>query len=387
MKLRQLALSVHRYLGILVGLILVLIGLTGSFLVFHKEINEFLNPHLSHVIPQGERISVQSVVDTVRSAYPDLTLSFIDLPKKIDSVYKVAMTSKNDELLYFYLNPYTGNILGSQQWGRTLTTFIYDLHYKLLAGETGMKVVGICGILLLLLSITGIILWPGWKKLISGFKIRWNSPSRLINYDLHKVGGIFSAIFLIIIAFTGTAIIFYTEFENTVYSITQTSHPPELTSKVVKNKPVMSIDAILKKADAALPGAKTTFVSLPNQPEKIIQVRKKFPQEITPNGNSRIYLDQYSGQVLRIENALKAPLANRIINLQFPLHIGNYGGIGTRIIHVFIGLSPAFLFFTGLVLWRQRQWAKARKEEAIRRSLGIPTYEQEPLRLTEWPWF
>lgn len=387
MKLRQLALSTHRYLGILVGLILVLIGLTGSFLVFHKEIDHFLNPHLFHVIPQGERIPVQSALDTVRSAYPDLTLSYIDLPQKIDSVYKIAMSSKNDESLFFYLNPYTGDILGSQQWGRTLTTFIYDLHYKLLAGEIGMKVVGTCGILLLLLSITGIILWPGWKKLISGFKIRWNSPSRLINYDLHKVSGILSAIFLIIIAFTGTAIIFHTEFENTVYSITQTPHPPELTSKVVKNKPVMPIDAILKKADAALPGAKTTFISLPSQPEKIIQVRKKFPQEITPNGNSRIYLDQYTGQVLRVENALKTPLATKIVNLLFPLHIGNYGGIGTRIIHVLIGLSPAFLFLTGLVLWRQRQWAKARREEAIRRSQGIPVYEQETLRLTEWPWF
>ncbi|MBD1938348.1 PepSY-associated TM helix domain-containing protein [Microcoleus sp. FACHB-68] len=387
MKLRQLALSTHRYLGILVGLILVLIGLTGSFLVFHKEIDHFLNPHLFHVIPQGERIPVQTALDTVRSAYPDLTLSYIDLPQKIDSVYKIAMSSKNDESLFFYLNPYTGDILGSQQWGRTLTTFIYDLHYKLLAGEIGMKVVGTSGILLLLLSITGIILWPGWKKLISGFKIRWNSPSRLINYDLHKVGGILSAIFLIIIAFTGTAIIFHTEFENAVYSLTQTPHPPELTSKVVKNKPVMPIDAILKKADAALPGAKTTFISLPSQPEEIIQVRKKFPQEITPNGNSRIYLDQYSGQVLRVENALKTPLATKIVNLLFPLHIGNYGGIGTRIIHVLIGLSPAFLFLTGLVLWRQRQWAKARREEAIRRSQGIPVYEQETLRLTEWPWF
>ncbi|MBW4678517.1 MAG: PepSY domain-containing protein [Microcoleus vaginatus WJT46-NPBG5] len=387
MKLHSIALSLHRYLGILVGLILVLIGLTGSFLVFHKEIDRFLNPHLSHVIPQGQRIPVQTALDIVRSAYPDLTLSYIDLPQKIDSVYKVAMSSKNDESLFFYLNPYTGDILGSQQWGRTLTTFIYDLHYTLLAGESGMKVVGICGILLLLLTLTGIILWPGWKKLIPGFKIRWNSPSRLINYDLHKVSGILSAIFLIIIAFTGTAIIFHTEFENTVYSITQTPHPPELTSKVVKNKPVMPIDAILKKADAALPGAKTTFVSLPSQPEKIIQVRKKFPQEITPNGDTRIYLDQYSGKVLRVENALKAPLANRIINLQFPLHIGSYGGIVTRIIHVLIGLSPALLFLTGLVLWRQRQWAKARREEAIRRSQGIPTYEQEPLRLTEWPWF
>ena len=51
---------------------------------------------------------------------------------------------------------------------------LLKIHMTLLAGKVGEIVVGICGLLLLILCLTGLTLWTGWRKLIPDFKIRWN---------------------------------------------------------------------------------------------------------------------------------------------------------------------------------------------------------------------
>ena len=71
MKLRQLAFTLHRYIGVMLGLLLVLIGLTGSLLIFGNEIDRFLNPQLLQVPPQGQRVSIESVLKTAQQTYLD----------------------------------------------------------------------------------------------------------------------------------------------------------------------------------------------------------------------------------------------------------------------------------------------------------------------------
>jgi uncharacterized iron-regulated membrane protein len=367
MKVRKVALILHRVVGVMVGLLLVVIGLTGSSLVFWHEIDESRNPQLMRVVPQGDRISPDAILKPVQTAYPDLKLESIDLPRTPEETYKVGLKSKDDKWIDTYVNPYTGAILGQRQWGRTLMTFIYDIHMTLLAGEVGGIVVGICGILLLLLGISGVILWPGWKQFAQGFKIRWKSPVQLVNYDIHKVGGILSTVFLLLIAFTGAAMIFYTQFEGAVYWLTGTPKPPDAKSTVIANSAPMAVEAILQNANAALPGGETTYISLPKKPDGAFRVTKKLDRELTPHGRSRVFLDQYSGEVLRVENALEAPLANRILNALFPLHIGIYGGLAMRILYIFIGLAPTVLFITGFALWWSKTYAvRARRRQTAK---------------------
>ncbi|MEH2242720.1 PepSY-associated TM helix domain-containing protein [Nostoc sp.] len=59
----------------------------------------------------------------------------------------------------------------------------YLLHYALLGGDIAYKFVGIIGLLMSFMSITGMILWSGWRRLISGFKIKWNAHPKRVNFD------------------------------------------------------------------------------------------------------------------------------------------------------------------------------------------------------------
>ncbi|MEH2452131.1 PepSY-associated TM helix domain-containing protein [Nostoc sp.] len=99
-------------------------------------------------------------------------------------------------------------------------------------------------------------------------------------------------------------------------------------------------------------------MSIASKPEEVLTFSFKLPQEDKDYGQSTVYLDQYSGKVLRVDNSLKMSLGDRILNSFGPLHFGTFWGLPSRIFYVFVGLAPLILFITGFVMWRYRYRAK-----------------------------
>ncbi len=281
MKLRQLAFTLHRYIGVMLGLLLVVIGLSGSLLVFGNEIDSFLNPQLLQVTPQGQRVSIESVLKTAQQIYPDQKPEHFVIPHAPHEVYTMVVGGHSSGI---YANPYTGEILGSRLPRQSLKGFLYDLHVSLLSGETGTLIVSIGAVMLLVLSITGLILWTGWGRLVAGLRIRWRSPWQIFTYDLHKVGGILAILFLVVIAATGVAMSYWDQSEHLIYSLTRTQKSADSIELPATNQPPLKLDELLPLADAALPGAATVWIDLPETPQKALRVRKKFPQEADPYG-------------------------------------------------------------------------------------------------------
>jgi uncharacterized iron-regulated membrane protein len=360
MRLRYLAFTLHRYFGLVAGLVIAIVGLTGSLLVFEEEINHFLlQSQYGQIIPQQQQVSILSVIDNVKAAYPNsnLILSYLGLPQKPDTPIQVELQSPNKTILEVIVNPYTGKILGDRKSEYAVMNIIYNLHYSLLAGDTGIAVAGIAALLLFLLSITGIFLWPGWRKLITGFKIKWNAHLKRTNFDLHKVAGIITSVFLALTAFTGFCWNFYTYTEPIVYAVTFSPTPQEPQSKIVSGKSSLALADILQRADAALPGAVTTYISFPTSSEAVFTIGKKFPEE-KEVWRSGVYLDRYTGEVLRVRNSRSLSIGDRVMDAFNPLHYGTFGGLPTRIFYIFVGLAPTILFVTSLVMWHYRHRPK-----------------------------
>lgn len=360
--LRNVTFSLHRYVGLFVGLLLIIIGLTGSLLVFEKEIDHFLtDQQFGRIIPQEQRVPIESVVDTVKAAFsdrPDLKIASINTLPGLEEPYKIWLKSPDEKWTEAIVNPYTDKILGTRQWENTLIGFTFDLHYRLLAGKAGEILAGIVALLLFILCVTGVMLWSGWKKLINGFKIKWNAHPKRTNYDLHKVAGIVTAVFLAFTAFTGFCWNFSDFTYPAIYAVTLTPKPPETTSLPQKGKSPLALAEVLKSADAALPSGVTTYVSLPGKPDGVYRVGKKLPQDTEEYGSSEVYLDQYSGKVVYLQNGSNLGLGDRVLNSFAPLHYGTFWGLPTRILYVFVGLAPLVLFVTGFVMWRYRYRVK-----------------------------
>lgn len=231
---------------------------------------------------------------------------------------------------------------------------------------------GIVALVTLLLSITGIVLWPGWRKLIAGFKIKLNAHPKRTNFDIHKLAGIITAVFLAFIGFTGFAWnVPQAKVEDAIYAVTLTAKHPDPVSKPIPGKQPLPLTELLQRADAAVPSATTTYVSLPEKPEEPFRVGKKQAQETDKWGRTQIYLDQFTGVVIQLSDGLKPSRAEAIINEFGPVHFGTFGGRLTQILYVLVGLAPTILMVTGVVMWwyRRKQKGKAAIASAIAESV------------------
>jgi len=368
MKLRKLALTLHRYIGLTFGLLLVILGLTGSALVFWREIDHALNPSLMQVTPQAERQSIDAILVSARQAHPDLQLQSITFPEPPGRTTYLVNLKPQDQLeseqsTEVFVNPYTAEVLGSRQSDRHLIGFLYKLHLSLFVGEVGEAIVGICGLLLMLLGFTGLILWPGWNNLAHGFRIRWHASVPRVSYDIHNAWGFWSNVFLVVIGFTGAAIVL--AHHSSDFAALFFGPPPKTEPTVVlPNQQPIATSVILQTADAALPGGQTTSIFFADTPEPKVTVHKKFPQDFQPPihdfGFSEVELNQYSGKVLRVKKVIEPPPTGlKLAMLLAALHFGTFWGLPSQILYVFIGLVPTALFITGFIMWRSHYWPKS----------------------------
>ncbi|BCL34198.1 PepSY-associated TM helix domain-containing protein [Nostoc sp. MS1] len=362
-QLRDATFYIHRYMGLVVGLILVVIGLTGSLLVFEPEIEDFLVAQkYGHIVPQGQPVSIDEVVTTINkeiTKQPGMKIGSIIMPQNATSPYHGRLWDKNDKLTQMFIHPYKNEVMGVIHQDANILRLALHLHYELFAGKLGQIIVGLTGLFLFLLSVTGIILWPGWRRLISGFKIKWKAHPKRVNFDIHKVTGIVVAVFFSLTGITGFAWNFYDFSVPFIYATTFTPQPPELISKPVPGKSPVALSKVLANADAAIPNAQTIYIGLPSKLEGIIRVGKRQAHETSYYGESEITLDQYTGEVLRVVDSRKVGLGDRILIWFTPLHFGTYWGIYSRILYVFVGLAPLILFVTGFVMWWYRHRVKA----------------------------
>jgi uncharacterized iron-regulated membrane protein len=360
-QLRNLAFSLHRYIGLTVGIIAIIIGITGSILVFYQEIDAFmLTQRVGQIEVVGNPLPLEVILEKVQSNYQvrkELKFDGISPLEKPDLI-QVSFTDKQDLYTEVNVNPYTGEILNTRVWNTSFFGRVFDLHYALLAGQTGKVIAGIAALFMFILGITGLVLWPGWRNLISGFKIKWNARTKRLNFDLHKVVGIISAFFLTAIAFTGFCWNFYAQTEPLIYAATFSPKPVEPVSQVIPGKASIGLNEILQRAETALPGGKITHIRLPNEPEAVFRIYKQLPGQ-KDKWSGEVALDRYTGKVLKVTDATKSlSLGTTVLNSFTPIHYGTFGGLPTRILYVFVGLSPTILFITGLVMYRLRRRPK-----------------------------
>jgi uncharacterized iron-regulated membrane protein len=357
--IRNWTFTFHRYLGLILGLLFILIGVTGSLLVFHHEIEDWFVTRQFAITPVGQPISAERAVTIVKGTYPNWIMDTLYFPQSDRQPYKLIALEPNANLeiadykqYEVLVNPYTGRVMGDRREDFTFYRLLLNLHYRLfLPGEwTGRTITGIAALLMLAIAITGIILWPGWRKLSTGFKVKWNGRIKRRNFDLHKVIGIATAVFLAFTAFTGAYLSFYYTITPAIDALT-----PTVVSESVSISPPrpgqvsLPLDTLLQKAQQILPQMQL----------KELYFAEGEAFEVYGRGNESVWLDPYTAKVLTVEDGKQRQirlLSDRIFkNLIVPLHFGTFGGLPTRILYVFVGLAPLGLFITGSIMWWYRK--------------------------------
>jgi uncharacterized iron-regulated membrane protein len=377
--IRNWAFIIHRYLGLVVGIIIVVVGLTGSLLVFSPEIaTAQIKNSLPKIIPQGERFPLEALYNRVEvyARNKDPNFTFIDQFAisehrffQPDEPTYFGYFDRQDNLHLIFVNPYTAEIIGNETntyYSDRFWEWILELHGSLLAGKWGLYLVGLVGLLTTVLCLTGILLWPGWRKLINGFKIKWKGHIKRRNFDFHKVVGIIASIFLAMATLTGFCWNYSDWIMPAIYAVTFSKPSP--TDKGVDlpvySQPItgmehsdlfgQNLSQMMRTAKIYFPEGLLSNAYIELAPKGIIDWVQCYPQQ--HSDCQVLEFDKYSGEVIRAWWTKKGvSLGDKIIN-SFPgIHYGFFGGLPTRIFYLFVGLSPTILLVTGSIMYLYRR--------------------------------
>jgi uncharacterized iron-regulated membrane protein len=146
----------HLWIGLVVGALFCLAGLSGSALVFDDELDAYFNSGIWHVEPQSGPIRLNETTDKIQSAFPNHTLLYARLPREPNHSIEYWMGGKGEEPQRVYINPWSLDIPGVRGEHAGLLGFLSDLHVHLLAGAQGSLANGLLGLVLLLMVLTGL---------------------------------------------------------------------------------------------------------------------------------------------------------------------------------------------------------------------------------------
>ncbi|WP_276480150.1 PepSY-associated TM helix domain-containing protein [Paraflavitalea pollutisoli] len=358
----------HLYLGIIAGLIVAIVGVTGSILVFQDEIDRALNKELFVVMEQQHKIPVEKIVPMVRQQYPHLQIDYImALDTNANAAYQ-AFNFKTEE--EFFINPYTGALSGKRIHESSFVHIVTEIHRTLLIPAAGRYIVGISTLILLILTITGLRLWipQKWKLLKSVLTVNFKTSFKRQNYDWHNVLGFYSAPVVALLSLTGVCITFSLLVVPLLFLLSGRS--PQGVAQVLGAKSEytpgatpLSLDSVVAIGKRAMPENRVGGLALPTDSSSNYRLDLVSPGLPKSGKREMLIIDQYTGKVLLNSRTDFPNVGNGYLSWVTPIHYGSFGGRPTQIVALLAGLMPLVLFITGFIIWWPR-YKKQRKSDS-----------------------
>jgi uncharacterized iron-regulated membrane protein len=381
---------IHLYLGLTSGLVIMICCLTGAILVFQKELEQAFHKERYFVTQDNQRLSADSLIASVKKSYPkakvnsvkvysngertaEISVSIAEQKENKTSPKQNQQTTKpqaprgeqRTPTLTAYVNPYTADVIELYNPRKGFFYSTMALHRWLLGSNSGpgKYITGISTLFFVFITITGIILWwPKTKKiLVQRLKIKSSAGCKRMNHDLHIVLGFYSAIFLFVFAFTALAWSFEW-FNKGIYKVTSSSmKAPEPPSSVYKeNAKPINIESAFSVAKTNFSNAEFYTIAFPKDSVGVITVTALSKDAPHETATDALYLDQYSGKVLRQYLFSDRNLGARVRATFRPVHVGSVWGLPSKIIALVVCLLGTTFPITGTIMWLNRTRKKKR---------------------------
>lgn len=364
-RLRRIWLRVHRWLGLTVGAVVVLLGLTGSLLVFDHAIDERLNPDLLLSGNSGPRIDLDRARDSVLEAAPHgHRLTWLSAPRTGEGVYRGYVGPPGEGFWTMVtVDPVTAEPLGERRLGDNLMSAVYDLHYRLWLGASGETVVGLVGVIVLLSLVTGVYLWwPRLYHLRPALTLKRNASVPRRQFDLHRTHAIYALPFLVAIVFSGIFMALTPWLDPVVDRISPLTDPgADVRAVRGDDDERIGPSAALEAARGILPDARWTGIGFPAGEYGTYKVA--FAEDAHPRGSSGrsyVWVDPWRGKVLAVRRWNELSAGDAFLDWQIPLHNGEAFGLIGRWIVFIAGLVPLVLYITGFRIWLLKRRAARR---------------------------
>jgi uncharacterized iron-regulated membrane protein len=201
--LRKAIFQVHLWSGIGVGLYVLFVSVTGSVLVWRNELAVAATRDPIVTAGSGPRLTDDQLKQVVTRTYPAYSIVISRAPNP-DQAVEISLQHGADRLARLF-DPYTGRDLGDAvPIGVRAISKLLELHDDLLGGGTGRRINGLGALLLVVLSLTGILVWwPGITRWRRSLTVHGNVGWRRFSWDLHSMIGFWTFAAILMFGLSG----------------------------------------------------------------------------------------------------------------------------------------------------------------------------------------
>lgn len=353
---RQIIFQLHLWSALTVGLVLLVVAVTGALMVFRPELDPQFNRGLFAVTPRGSRLPLDPLVAAARQNHPEARVDFVRIRAEADASVEVAFLDKQ----VVFVDPYVGGVLGLRGRYEGFFGRCEQWHRFLLFGAVGKIVVRAGAMLTVVVLLTGFYLWlpPVLRALKNGLRLNFQLKGRAWYFNLHKAVGIYAGGVVLVSALTGLPQSFDWMEHGTYKGWAAAPAPPALFSTLPTGATPSgrgTLQSWLEQAQRVLPGASTLVIYHPRKPEAAVEIFAISPGAMHDNARSYLFLDSHTGAILRHTPYAESTAGVKFYLLCRSLHYGQFGGYVGRFLLLGGTLAVPLLVFTGCAMFFRRR--------------------------------
>lgn len=357
----------HKWLGLISGLIVFIVSITGCIFCFHDEIKDATRSHRKVEIEEKNYVAPSLLQQKTKALFPKASADMVIFYGKDRSA--IVYGNLDGKAYHFYFNPYSAEFLHQEDIENDFFVIVEEIHmYLLLPQEIGKQVVGISTIIFVLMLISGIILW--WPKKKKDFKnrvkIKWKAKWRRVNYDWHNVTGFYISIIAIVVAITGLSFS-YEWVHDGMYVVGNfgKNYPEEhIVPKILPDLASAEnpIDIALKTAMKTKPHDEMFFVW--DQGKENTIITGSYPKAWHFDHQTNLSFHPISGKLLKEHLYENKSAGMQLQEMNYGLHTGQFFGLSGKIIAFLASLLAAALPVTGAIIFYGRKNKKNKKNRS-----------------------
>ncbi|UZE97069.1 PepSY-associated TM helix domain-containing protein [Alkalimarinus alittae] len=369
---RRIVHLIHGFFGLKLTLLLTVVLLSGTLAVIAEEIDWLIYDEI-RVTPVAERLNEGLLFDKLKEAYSDVGLSsFNTANDRTHTAASAMVTLPSGGFRSAWIDPYTGEVKGDTPL-LSVGNFISFLHASLYLPVIGRSLVNAFGVFCLISLITGLIsyryFWRGFFQLP-----RWKRGPRVYLGDLHKLVGLWSLWFVLIIGVSGSWWFYQNPLEK--YAGAPKLTPSYLTAPVVDHEDLsrlgpntptrVSAENIVTVIKKEHPDFEIHMLTPPDHNGLLYKVRGSYGDFLVSRTNSVIYVNPYTGKIVENRPASDWNAMQRFDAAMRPLHYGSWANSGVsdllvKLIWFLFGLALTGMSVSGMVIYYKRTF-KARNK-------------------------
>lgn len=354
--MRKFFIFLHKWLSLPVGLIIIIVCLSGSILVFQDEIQMWAHPERYFVKSSSQQpIPLEKLIPTVNRQLNGNSVKDVRIEADPRRTYSMGLA--NGFRVTAYVDQYTGKVQEVFSYRDSPFFTVMSLHRWLLDDTRtwGKYSVGISTLLFAIILLTGLIIWFPKKLKKRSFVIERKKGFRRLMYDLHNVLGAYAFLILFVGALTGLMWSF-DWYRNGVFRLFGAEIPVEKEGKKEGKKEPDAIHINFWQSVAdRLKSENPDYEYLRIQNGEAVVHQQYAP---TSRATDKYKFDKQTGEIMNVTLYKDQDKASKIWGWTYSLHVGNFWGIWSKILTFICGLVGASLPVTGYYLWWKKLKAK-----------------------------